>query len=108
MSHAELADGFGFREDQTGEPMRSNFHYQRAVHFTTRADQPRQGALFDRPFACPTLLAVASILCLLICLPRALAEITTFVFSDDFSSYTIDTNKYQPVTQFFDGVIGDI
>ncbi|TMQ00958.1 MAG: hypothetical protein E6L09_04890 [Verrucomicrobia bacterium] len=88
--------------------MRSNFHYQRAVHFTTRADQPRQGAFFDRPFACPTLLAVASILCLLICLPRARAEITTVVFSDDFSSNTIDTNKYQPDAPFFEGGIGDI
>src|SRR5207244_72257 len=36
------------------------------------------------------------------------AEISTIVFSDDFSSNTIDPNKYQPDAPFFEGGTGDI
>jgi hypothetical protein len=33
---------------------------------------------------------------------------STVVFSDDFASNTIDTNKYQPDAPFFEGGLGDI
>ena len=40
--------------------------------------------------------------------PRASAQITTVVFSDDFSANTIDPAKYQPDAPFFEGGTGDI
>src|SRR5437870_6477027 len=40
--------------------------------------------------------------------PRGFAQISTVVFSDDFSSNTIDPNKYQPDAPFFEGGKGDI
>jgi len=40
--------------------------------------------------------------------PSAQAQISTVLFQDDFSSNTIDTNKYQPDAPFFEGGVGDI
>src|SRR5439155_1110710 len=87
--------------------MRNILLYPKTVPFTTRRYQPHRGAFWYPPVACQRLLAVAAIV-LLIGLPRASAQISTVVFSDDFSSNIIDTNKYQPDAPFFEGGTGDI
>src|SRR5437667_421713 len=87
--------------------MRNILLYPKTVPFTTRRYQPHRGAFWYPPVACQRLLAVAAIV-LLIGLPRASAQISTVVFSDDFSSNIIDTNKYQPDAPFFEGATGDI
>jgi len=57
---------------------------------------------------CRNVLVGAAVLCWLVCVPQTSAQISTVVFSDDFSANTIDTNKYQPDAPFFEGGLGDI
>src|SRR5439155_20833287 len=91
-----------------GEPMRNNNSPDRtACTFPTRLYQPGHAEFRDPPAASQNLLALAAVF-FLVCLPRASAEISTIVFSDDFSSNTIDPNKYQPDAPFFEGGTGDI
>src|SRR5438128_10570692 len=91
-----------------GEPMRNNNSPDRtACTFPTRLYQPGHAEFRDLPAASPNLLALSAVF-FLVCLPRASAEISTIVFSDDFSSNTIDPNKYQPDAPFFEGGTGDI
>src|SRR5438876_7135140 len=87
------------------EPMRNN--NLSPCTFPTRRYQPGHAELRYHRAASQNLLALTAVL-FLVCLPRASAEISTIVFSDDFSSNTIDTNKYQPDAPFFEGGIGDI
>src|SRR5438552_657629 len=87
------------------EPMRNN--NLSPCTFPTRRYQPGHAELRYPRAASQNLLALTAVL-FLVCLPRASAEISTIVFSDDFSSNTIDTNKYQPDAPFFEGGIGDI
>ena len=60
-----------------------------------------------------TCLGLRTALCAFVAASLALAvpgqaQISTVVFQDDFSSNTLDPNKYQPDAPFFEGGIGDI
>src|SRR5437016_10546718 len=96
MSTAELTAGFDRSENQMGELMRNNDLPARTrCALTTPRYQPGHAEIRNPRAAPPNLLAVAAVV-FLVCVPRASAQISTVVFSDDFSSNTIDTNLYQP------------
>src|SRR5947199_10428095 len=70
------------------------------------SNQPSCPAL--RANFCGAAFFLAAALISMVGTPRGFAQISTVVFSDDFSSNTIDPNKYQPDAPFFEGGTGDI
>src|SRR6266496_3631956 len=109
MSFSEKVSGCGGAENQTSELMRKNrFPALTTIGPTVRRDPPYSTVFLNFRTVCRKRLVAAAILCLLVCLPRASAQISTVVFSDDFAASTIDTNKYQPDAPFFEGGLGDI
>ena len=97
------------RFNQTCELMRkNNLPARKTVRLTARSDPPYPTVFLNSRIVCRRLLVAAAILCSLVCLPQAFAQISTVVFSDDFAASTIDTNKYQPDAPFFEGGLGDI
>src|SRR6266496_555068 len=109
MSFSEKVSGCGGAENQTSELMRKNrFPALTTIGPTVRRDPPYSTVFLNFRTVCRKRLVAAAILCLLVCLPRASAQISTVVFSDDFAASTIDTNKYQADAPFFEGGLGDI
>src|SRR5204862_3983320 len=97
MSCAEKVSGCGGAETQTCELMRkNNSPALTTIGPTVRRDPPSPIMSFRSRIGCRNLLVAVAILGLWVCLPRASAQLSTVVFSDDFAASTIDTNKYQP------------
>src|SRR6266571_4263046 len=87
---------------------KNNLPDRKAVSLTVRRDPSYPTVFLNSRIVCRKLLVAAAVLSLLVCLSRASAQISTVIFSDDFSASTIDTNKYQPDAPFFEGGLGDI
>src|SRR5213083_709161 len=86
----------------------SNFPDPKFFPWRTRRTESFTPARLHPRAASRNLLALTSVLFLSAGLPRACAQISTVVFSDDFASDTVDTNKYQADAPFFEGGLGDI
>src|SRR5688572_26057027 len=85
-----------------------NLPVRTAVGLSIRSNLPHPRLFRNSRGVCRKLVVAVAILCSLACLPQASAQISTVVFSDDFSANTIDTNKYQPDAPFFEGGLGTI